>query len=265
MLVDSHCHLDQLDLTPYANDLAQVLKVADEQTIKYILCVCIDLNNAKQVLEIAKKYKNISASFGVHPCEHGGPGLDAKAIIQHAQAPEIVAIGETGLDYYHVKDDASWQREQFRQHIRAARELNKPLIIHTREAQADTIKIMQEENAQEVGGVMHCFTETSEMAKQAIDLGFYISFSGIITFKNAIALRQVVADVDLSRILIETDAPYLAPMPYRGKPNYPQYVYHVAEEVAKIKQVSFDEVARQTTANFFKLFSQAKYQPEYTF
>lgn len=255
MLVDSHCHLDKLDLTPYQGNFDALLQAAKDKGVGYILCVCIDLNNAHDVLEIAKKYPFISASFGIHPSELMEKEWGAKEIVQAAQAKEIVAIGETGLDYYHLQDEGEWQRDRFRQHIRAARELKKPLIVHTRQAQEDTIRIMQEEKAYEVGGVMHCFTETSDMAKQAMDLGFYISFSGIITFKNAQALREVATAVPLDRILIETDAPYLAPVPYRGKPNEPQYVYYVAEEMAKIKGVSFDTAAKQTTENFFQLFS----------
>lgn len=258
MLIDSHCHLDQLDLTPYSGDLDLALEAAKVKGVGHILCVCIDLNNAKAVLDIAKKYPNITASFGMHPNEKMLSELTVKEIISYAKDKKIVAIGETGLDYYRLEDDGDWQRERFRRHIRAARELNKPLIIHTRQAQEDTLKIMQEENAQEVGGVMHCFTESAEFAKRAMELGFFISFSGIVTFKNALALRQVVSEVPIERMLIETDAPYLAPVPFRGKPNEPQYVYYVAEEVAALKNMTFLDVAQKTTENFFKCFPLAK-------
>ncbi|MBI5447286.1 MAG: TatD family hydrolase [Gammaproteobacteria bacterium] len=257
MLVDSHCHLDKLDLTPYGGSLDQALKAAEEKGVKCILCVCVDIHHAADVLSIAKRYPFIFASFGIHPSEPMEREWEVNEIVAQAQAKEIVAIGETGLDYYHSNGAEDAQRERFRRHIRAARELNKPLIIHTRQAQEDTLAIMKEERAQEVGGVMHCFTETSEMALRAIDLGFYISFSGIITFKNAQALRDVVVDVPLDRLLIETDAPYLAPMPYRGKPNEPQYVYYVAQEVARLKQCSLESIAEQTTQNFFQLFKGA--------
>lgn len=265
MLVDSHCHLTMLDLEPFQGDLRPVLKLANNHQVNYLLCVCTDLSNAQQVVAVAKQFPNIAASFGVHPCEALTDVLAAKEIVKYASAPEVVAIGETGLDYYHAAGDGATQREQFRQHIRAARELNKPLIIHTRQAQEDTLKILQAEKAGEVGGVMHCFTESTEMALQAMELGFYISFSGIITFKNAVALRQVVADVGIERILVETDSPYLAPMPYRGKSNLPHYVHFVAEEVAKIKQLPFETVAEQTTQNFFNLFKQAKYDKTRSF
>jgi len=254
VLVDSHCHLDQLDLTPYGGELALALQAASQAQVKAMLCVCIDMNNAQAVLAIAKKYPSIWASFGVHPSEKMATELTVDEIVAQAQDEKIVAIGETGLDYYHLKDEGDWQRTRFRRHILAARELQKPLIIHTRQAQVDTVNIMKAEKAEMVGGVMHCFTESLEMAKQAIALGFYISFSGIITFKNAQALRDVVLEVPLDRILIETDAPYLAPMPYRGKPNEPRYVCYVAEEIARLKQISVAQVAKQTTANFEALF-----------
>ena len=254
MLVDSHCHLDCLDLTPYDGKLALAIHAAREKSVNFILCVCVDLENAKTVLEIAKQHETVWASFGIHPNEKMEKEIEKEMIIEYAQDKKIVAIGETGLDYYRLEGEGDIMQERFRRHIQAARELKKPLIIHTRQAQEDTIKIMKEEKAQEVGGVMHCFTESMSMAQAAMDMGFYISFSGIITFKNAASLREVVAATPLERLLIETDAPYLAPEPYRGKSNEPQYVYYVAEAVAKIKNISFAKVANQTTKNFFSLF-----------
>lgn len=259
MYIDSHCHLDQLDLSSYEGKIENLLRATWEKGIEHILCVCIDLNNADAVLNIAKNSSRISASFGIHPSELMSEELSVEAMVARSQDRKIVAIGETGLDYYHLEGDGEWQRERFRRHIRAARELNKPLIIHTRQAQDDTLKIMQEENAQEVGGVMHCFTESTEFAQHAMELGFFISFSGIITFKNAEALREVVKAVPLDRILIETDAPYLAPVPFRGKPNFPAYVAHVAEEVASLKNISCADVASVTKHNFYQCFPRAKH------
>lgn len=260
MLVDSHCHLDQLDLSAYHGDLSLTLKAAADQHIDYILCVCIDLNNYPRVLDIAQTYQNIGASFGLHPNEKIPHEPDLKTLIQLASPADVVAIGETGLDYYRLEDTGDWQRERFRRHIRAARELSKPLIIHSRLAQDDTLKILREERAHEVGGVLHCFTESLSMAQQAIDLNFYISFSGIITFKNAVELQATASQLPRTRLLIETDAPYLAPVPFRGKPNEPKFVYYVAQHLAQLQQCSVDEIAATTTKNFFELFKLACYQ-----
>lgn len=254
-LVDSHCHLDQLDLTVYNGSLDAALAHAKELDVAYFLCVCIDMNNIQATLDIARKHSNISASVGVHPSEQNSHDPDLNELIQLASEPKVVALGETGLDYYWVKGDVSWQQERFRRHIRAARAVKKPLIVHTRDAGDDTIRILKEENAQEVGGVLHCFTDTLDIALQALDLGFYISFSGIITFKNSVELQEVVKQIPLERILVETDSPYLAPTPYRGKPNQPAYVRYVAEKVAELRQITLDAVALQTTANFSQLFN----------
>lgn len=258
MLVDSHCHLDQLDLSAYAGDLGAALKAAQQRGVEYFLCVCIDLDHFPQICAIAENYPQVKITLGLHPTETAATEPTVQELLDFAQHSSVVGIGETGLDYYRCEGDVSWQQERFRRHIEVAKILRKPLIVHTREAQADTIRILVEENAREVGGVMHCFTETWEMAEQALNLGFYISFSGIITFKNAKALQEVVKKTPLDRLLIETDAPYLAPVPYRGKSNQPAYVREVAEWVSELKGVSFDQVAEQTTQNFFRLFHHFK-------
>jgi len=222
-----------------------------------MLNVCIDLENWQDVINIAEGNENVYASVGVHPSEAGKNKLTIKDLTSRAQKEKVIAIGETGLDYHYGKDNKVKQQEFFRQHIRAAIKANLPLIIHSREAREDTIAIMREENAGEISGVMHCFTENWQMAKQALDLGFYISFSGIITFKNAQDLREVAKKTPLERTLIETDAPYLAPEPYRGKPNEPLYVKFVAEKLAEIHGLSHEEIARHTYENFFDLFEKA--------
>ncbi len=263
MLVDSHCHLDQLDLAEYNGQLDSALAFARSHNVGYFLCVCIDMHNFPAVLAIAKKYPNISASVGVHPNEQNSPDPSVEELVEYAQHPEIVAIGETGLDCYRSEGDLEWQRERFRRHIRAAIKTDKPLIVHNRDSGADTIRILKEENAQQVGGVLHCFTDTLDIALQALELNFYISFSGILTFKNAIELQQVATQIPLNRILIETDSPYLAPVPHRGRPNQPGYVVHVAKSLAKLKGVSIQKIEQQTTKNFFRLFkdcNQAMYK-----
>lgn len=263
MLVDSHCHLDQLDLAECDGQLDVALAFARGNNVGYFLCVCIDMNNFPAVLEIAKKYPNISASVGVHPNERNSPDPSVDELVEHAKHPEIVAIGETGLDCYRSEGDLEWQRERFRRHIRAAVKADKPLIVHNRDSGEDTITILKEENADRVGGVLHCFTDTLDIALKALELNFYISFSGILTFKNAVALQHVSTQIPLDRILIETDSPYLAPVPHRGRPNQPGYVVHVAECLAKLKGVSMQTIEHQTTENFFRLFkdcNQASYR-----
>jgi len=205
------------------------------------------------VHEIATKYANIYASVGIHPDENSIDNPSFDELVLWAKKDKIIAIGETGLDYFH-EGDPEEQRERFRMHIEVAKTVNKPLIIHTRDAREDTIRILQEAQAEKVGGVMHCFTEDLTMAEKAMALGFYISFSGIVTFKNAIQLQEVAKNIPLDRILIETDAPYLTPHPYRGKPNDPSYLRFVAEKIAALRGISFETVAEQTTKNFFQLF-----------
>lgn len=255
MIVDSHCHLDCLNLEKYNNKLDQALDAARQNEVEHFLCVCIDLNNFPQVLAIAEQYPDIHASVGVHPNHKDCETPSVEALVKLADHPKIVAIGETGLDYYYHKEDLDWQRQRFRNHIQAAKKCHKPVIIHTRDARDDTLQIMQEEDVASVSGVMHCFTETWEMAQAAMEMNFYISFSGIVTFKNAVALQAVAKRVPLDRMLIETDAPYLAPVPYRGKTNEPAYVKYVAEFIAKLREVPYQEIAEQTTANFYRLFN----------
>ncbi len=258
MLVDSHCHLDHLDLDYFKHDLKTCLGFAREQDVKHFLCVCIDLANFPAVLTIAEQFPDVSASVGVHPTEQVAEEATADELIKLAQHPKVVAIGETGLDYYRENTKKECQQQRFRQHIYAALAVNKPLIIHTRDARADTLRLLKEENAQQVGGVLHCFTQDLTMAERAIEENFYISFSGILTFKNATDLKAIAQCLPLDRILIETDAPYLAPQPFRGKPNQPAYVRYVAEYLAQLRDDSLANIAEQTTTNFFNLFKQAQ-------
>jgi TatD DNase family protein len=258
-LVDSHCHLDRLDLSAHNDSLEAALTYASAQGVKHMLCVCITLDDFPEMMRIVKMHENISASVGLHPNEPFDTGEPlAQDIANLAQDNKIVAIGETGLDYYRSTGDVEWQRERFRQHIRAAKLTQKPLIVHTRQAKEDTLRIMREENAAQVGGVMHCFTEDWEMAETALAMNFYISLSGIVTFPNAAVIQDVATRVPLDRMLIETDSPYLAPIPYRGKSNEPAYVRYVAEAIAKLRGIELSEVAERTTDNFFRLFREAK-------
>lgn len=255
-LVDSHCHLDMLDLTPDGGDLNKVIERAKAQGVCHFLNVSVSLADFPAVLKTAQAYPFVSASVGLHPNEQQ-ENVDTDTLIRLGQPDKIVAIGETGLDYFRTKGEVEWQKERFRAHIRAAKTLQKPLIVHTREAKDDTIQILRDENAQEIGGVMHCFTEDWAMAKKALDMNFYISFSGIVTFKSAVTLQEVARQVPLDRILIETDAPYLAPNPHRGKPNEPGYVRYTAEYIAALRNLPLETFAAKTTDNFFHLFKGA--------
>ncbi len=257
MYIDSHCHLDRVDLTPYDNDFSSMIDHSVSQGVDHMLCVCIDLESYPAMVDLVKPFNNISLSVGVHPCDKDRREPTVEELVELATNPANVAIGETGLDYFRSEGDLDWQRDRFRTHIRAGIAAQKPLIIHTREARQDTINILQEENAGDAGGVMHCFTETWEMAKAALDLGFYISFSGIITFKNAESIREVARQVPLDRILIETDSPYLAPVPHRGKSNQPGYVPMVAETLAGLRDLPIESIAAETTENFYRLFPAA--------
>lgn len=238
--------------------MPEVLARMAENHVTHALCVSVDLPDFPQVLALAEQYPHIYASVGVHPDYADTPEPDVEQLVALSQHPKIIAIGETGLDYFRLQGDLEWQRERFRVHIRASRASGKPLIIHTRAAAADTIRIMQEEGAGAeaggVAGVMHCFTESLEVAEAAIAMGFYISFSGIVSFKSARELQAVARAVPLERILIETDSPYLAPVPHRGKMNEPGFVRHVAEYLADLKEVPLTQVAQQTSDNFFNLF-----------
>ena len=255
MYVDSHCHINFPELN---QKIDQVLANMKDNDISHALCVSVTLDKINEILSLTKKYSNVYASVGVHPDYDNIQEPDIKTLFNYSKNEKVVAIGETGLDYFRLTGDLSWQRERFRTHIRAAIKSNLPLIIHTRNAQEDTISIMKEESAKSTTGVMHCFTESYEMAKKAIDLGFYISFSGIITFKNAESLRETVKKIPIENILIETDSPYLAPVPNRGKLNEPANVIYVAEKIAELKGIPIEEVAEVTTNNFFTLFTKCK-------
>jgi TatD DNase family protein len=251
MFVDSHCHIDFDD---YTGKLPDVFAEMARSQVSHALCISVNLRDFPAVLAVAESHANAFASVGVHPDHDDRTPVDPAHLVSLARHPKVVAIGETGLDYYRTTGDTEWQRDRFRAHIQAARTTGKPLVIHTREAASDTLKLMTEEHAGEAGGVMHCFTETLEVARAAMDLGFYISFSGIVTFKNAIVIKEVAKLIPLERMLIETDSPYLAPVPHRGKVNQPAWVKHVAEEIARLRGISLDAVAEATSANFFRLF-----------
>lgn len=259
MFVDSHCHLSFPEL---AGDLDGVLARMAEQRVGAALNVCVTLEEFDAVHAVAQRYPNVYASVGVHPDYQGVREPDVETLVALAQRPKVVAIGETGLDYYRLREPLEWQRERFRLHIRAARACGKPLIVHTRAAAADTLRILREEGAAAVGGVMHCFTETQEFADAAVELGFYISFSGIVTFRSAEALQQVAARVPLERLLIETDSPYLSPVPFRGKVNEPGRVAYVAAKLAELRGLTLDEIARATTHNFIQLFNRLRGEVE---
>ncbi len=251
MLVDSHCHLDFPEL---AGQLDAVLALMRSNDVAYALSVSVTLEDFPKIRTIAEVNAHIFASVGVHPDHADAPVVTVEQLKTLADHPKVVAIGETGLDYFRLTGDLEWQRERFRTHIRAAREICKPLIIHTRSAAEDTLRLMREELAADIGGVMHCFTESWEVAEAAMEMGFYISFSGIVTFKNALQLKDVAQRVPLDRMLIETDSPFLAPVPHRGKTNQPGFVRHVAEEIGRLRGISFDEVCAATSANFGRLF-----------
>lgn len=256
MLVDSHCHLNFLDLADFDHDITNVLAQAKANDVGHFLCVCVELADYPQLENLAMNYSNISISVGVHPNSDMDFPVTAEMLCDLAVNPACIAIGETGLDYYrtHTDEAQEVQRHRFREHIKAALKTAKPLIIHTREAAGDTIALMMEENAAQIGGVMHCFAESLDIAHKAMDLNFYISFSGILTFKNATALQEVARKIPLNRILIETDSPYLAPVPYRGKQNHPALVKYVAEALAELRGMKVEEIAAITTENFYNCF-----------
>lgn len=258
MLVDSHCHLNMLDLSPWDGSMDKVIATAQQHGVETFLCVAVDLETLPPVLAIAERYPQVWASAGLHPSNAVAAEPTLADYVRLAQHPKVVALGEMGLDYYYNKTHHAEMQARFRTQIRAAREVNKPIIVHTRDAREDTLTILREEQAAEVGGVMHCFTESLAMAEAAMELGFYISFSGIVTFNKAENVAEVARAVPLSRLLIETDAPYLTPVPFRGKPNAPEYVRFVAQRIAELKGVTVEEVARVTTDNFFQLFKEAK-------
>ena len=251
MLVDSHCHLDFSDL---AENLSSVLDLMRSNDVAGAICIGVTLEELPRVLSLAETHRHIFASIGVHPETTDIKEPTVAELVRLAQHPKVVAIGETGLDYYWHKDQPEWQRDRFRTHIRAARECGKPLVVHNRDATQDVLRLLREEGAKAVGGIMHCFTESWEVAQEALAMGLYISLSGIVTFKNALQVKDVARRVPLERLLLETDSPYLAPMPYRGKLNQPGYVRHVAEEVARLRGMALDELIRASTENFLRLF-----------
>ncbi len=255
LLVDSHCHIDFPELS---QGVDAVVKSMAEHRIGHALCVSVNLEDFPRVLAVAERFPNVFASVGVHPDATDGAEPTAEQLVALADHPKIVAIGETGLDYYRHPELAPVQQARFRAHIQAANTTGKPLIIHTREAATDTVRLLREEHAETARGVMHCFTETWEVARAALDLGFYISFSGILTFKSAAAIRDVASRVPMDRLLVETDSPYLAPVPHRGRTNEPALVRFVADEVARIRGMAIGDVIEQTTHNFFELFSHAR-------
>lgn len=251
MLVDSHCHLNFPEL---ASNLPEIFANMEKNGVGLALCVSVNLPDFHEIISLAETYPQLYASVGVHPDYEDEEEPTVEKLAELANHPKVIAIGETGLDYFRLKGDLEWQRGRFRNHIRAAKLCGKPLIIHTREAAADTLRIMEEEGAASVGGVMHCFTESLEVAERAIALGFYISFSGIVTFKKALQVKEVAKNIPLDRVLVETDSPYLAPATFRGKTNQPAYVKHVAEEVARLRGISEEELTEATTRNFMRLF-----------
>lgn len=257
MFIDSHCHLDRLDLSPYDNNFSDMLQAAFDRKVDAMLCVSIAMSQFPSMYELIKPYDRVFASVGIHPLSAAEEQVSVKELIEQASQSKVIAIGETGLDYYYQTDTKEAQQKSFETHLVAAGELKLPVIVHTRDARQDTLDMIKAHGNQESGGVLHCFTESLEMAKAALDMNYYISFSGITTFRNASELRDVVKEIPLERILIETDAPYLAPVPHRGKKNEPKYVVEVAQCIADLKGVSIDVVAQQTTDNFYRLFNKA--------
>lgn len=257
MLVDSHCHLDCIDLAEFDNNFDNLIQHATDNGIEHMLCVAINLKQYPHMLETVRGYKNISVSAGLHPMANESDEFSIDYLTDIASEDKVVAIGETGLDYYYHKGDPTWQQQRFRAHLQVANKLDKPVIIHTRDAAQDTLDILDQEDADRCGGVIHCFTETQAFADQVLEMGFMISISGIVTFKNADALRAVAKNIPEDSLLIETDSPYLAPIPHRGKQNQPAYVKHVAETLAELRGTSVEHIAEVSRDNFYRLFKLA--------
>ncbi|AOE86291.1 TatD family hydrolase [Pseudomonas sp. TCU-HL1] len=258
MLIDSHCHLDRLDLAAHGGSLDAALEAARARGVSQFLCIGVSADNAAAVKSLAERYEDVHCSVGVHPLDlQPGEALALDWLLGELEHPRVVAIGETGLDYHYEPEAAELQQQAFRLHLDAARVTGKPVIVHTREAREDTLALLRDA-ALPQAGVLHCFTEDWDMARAALDLGFYISLSGIVTFRNADALREVARQVPADRLLVETDSPYLAPVPYRGKSNLPQYVREVAEFLAELRGVAYEEFARQTSENYLRLFPLAR-------
>jgi len=254
MFIDSHCHLDRIDLKDFNNDFNQLLETIQQSRVERMLCVSINLEDYPTMRALVKDQENIDVSVGIHPCDAQADTIKLQKLIELGADPGVVAIGETGLDYYYAKESREQQISSFEVHMQAATELNKPVIIHTRDAQQDTLNILRDGGVERCGGVLHCFTERWEMARQALDMGMYISFSGIVTFRNADALREVAKQVPDDRFLIETDSPYLAPVPHRGKQNHPGWVGHVAECLADLRNSRVEQIAELSKANYLRLF-----------
>lgn len=255
MIVDSHCHLNILP-EDKVGTIDEIIANAKELGVERILCVAINPEQWQEVIDVAEKHDCVYASIGVHPCEEQSVVVSDEELLKFASHPKVIAIGEVGLDYFHFEgqQDMTWQHERFKQHIKIAKQLNKPLIIHTRNSTPDCLTILEQEGAQETGGIMHCFVEDVATAERAMAIGFYISFSGIVTFKNAKDLKEVARVLPLDKILVETDSPYLAPVPFRGKTNQPGYTKFVVQEIADLKALPFDTIAKATTDNFNRLF-----------
>lgn len=258
MLVDSHCHLDRLKLDAHGGELSSALSAARARGVRQFLCIGISLGNRETVLDIAQRYDDVVASVGIHPCDVESGTASVDQLAEWGRGEKVVALGETGLDYHYTEHTKALQQESFAMHLQAGAQIGLPVVVHTRDARADTLSLIREYGDLEHAGVLHCFTEDWAMASAALDMNYYISLSGIVTFRNAEALRDVARRVPLERLLVETDSPYLAPVPHRGKPNEPQFVRDVAEFVAELKGVSFEQLAEQTTANFYRLFPKAK-------
>lgn len=258
MLVDSHCHLDRLKLDNYDEQLDEAVEAALARDIQQLLCVGISVNNRQAVVDIAERFPQVVSSVGIHPLDVKEGVASEEDLLEWSQHPKVVALGETGLDYYYSNDDKALQQESFIIHLKAAAKAQLPVIVHTRDARADTLALIKEHGSESSAGVLHCFTESWEMAEKAIEMNYMISISGIVTFKNAHELKDVVKRIPLDRLLVETDSPYLAPVPFRGKPNEPKYVREVAEYIAELKQVPFTELAEATTRNFYRLFPKAQ-------
>ncbi len=256
ILIDSHCHLDFPEFHGREEELLAAMRA---NGVAAALVAGVTMERMPAVLGLVDRFPNLFAAVGVHPDTTDGEDADEERLASLAQHARVVAIGETGLDYYRLEGDLEWQRERFRRHIRVALQCDKPLIIHTREAASDTLDILEKEGRGRARGVFHCFTETWDVAQKALALGFHISISGIVTFKKAIQVQEVARLVPLDRLLVETDAPYLAPVPHRGKLNHPALVRHVAEEVARLRGVALEEVATATTRNFGRLFGIPAY------
>jgi len=254
MFIDSHCHLDRIDLKDFNNDFNQLLETIHQGRVERMLCVSINLEDYPAMRELVKGQANIDVSVGIHPCDAQEDTIKLQKLVALGSEPGVVAIGETGLDYYYAKESREQQISSFEVHMQAANELNKPVIVHTRDAQQDTLDILRDGGVERCGGVLHCFTESWDMARQALDMGMYISFSGIVTFRNADALREVAKQVPAERFLIETDSPYLAPVPHRGKQNHPGWVGHVAECLAEVRNSSVEQVAELSRINYLRLF-----------